>query len=92
MIHSLTSGDRRCQVVTSSCSAASVQTVCNHWHPCSTQVACGGTTCGIWEAGAIPAASTSCVISHSIVEAYACNERGFVSCFHRFRASLTMDG
>jgi hypothetical protein len=36
MIVSLASGARPCQTVTSSCSAASVPTLCNHWHPCST--------------------------------------------------------
>jgi hypothetical protein len=56
----LTEGDRRCQFATSSRSAASVQTWCNHWHPCSTQVSCGETICGFLDAGAIPAASILC--------------------------------
>jgi len=34
----LTEGVRRCQSATSSRSAASVQTYCNHWHPWSAQV------------------------------------------------------
>src|SRR5208337_2710777 len=53
-IFSLTSGARPCQAATSSRSAASVQTWCNHWHLCSTQVSCDETTCEIWDAGAIP--------------------------------------
>ena len=42
----VTSRVRQCQFATSSESAASVQTWCNHWHPCSTQVLCCETTCG----------------------------------------------
>ncbi len=57
MIFSLTSGVSRCQAATSSDSVSSVQTSCNHRHPCSTQVLCGVTTCGIWDVGAIPASS-----------------------------------
>ncbi len=55
----LTEGVRKCQFATSSRSAASVQTNCNHWHPWSAQVSFRETTCGIWDAGAIPAASIS---------------------------------
>jgi hypothetical protein len=54
----LTAGVRRCQIATNFRNAASVQTQCNHWQPLSTQVSCCETTCRIWDAGAIPAAST----------------------------------
>jgi RNA polymerase sigma factor (TIGR02999 family) len=39
LIFSLTEGVRQCQFATNSYSVASVQTSCNHWHPCSTMVA-----------------------------------------------------
>jgi len=35
-----------------------MQTYRNDWHPRSTQVSCWEKSCGIWDAGAIPAAST----------------------------------
>jgi hypothetical protein len=41
MIFSLAAGVSRCQLLTSSCSAASAQSWCDHLHPCSTQVSCG---------------------------------------------------
>ena len=49
---------RPCHAATKSITASSVQTLCNHWHPCSTQEACGKTSCGSRDADAIPAAST----------------------------------
>ncbi len=55
----LTGGVRRCQFARSSCSAASVQTDCNDWHPRSTQTSCGETIYVMRHAGAIPAASLS---------------------------------
>ena len=38
--------------------------------------ACGTNTCGTWDAGAIPAASTSYVITILIVKTYVCQGRG----------------
>jgi len=80
----LTEGVRRCQFATSSRSAASVQTYCNHWHPCWTQVSFCETTCESWDAGAIPAASIVVGASHFIAIYYVdkghrCVSRRFVS-------------
>jgi hypothetical protein len=68
MMASLTEGVRRCQSAISFHSAASSQTVCRQGGIPSTQMSCGGTSCGIWDAGAIPAASTLSVISRFIGE------------------------
>jgi hypothetical protein len=63
-IFSLTSGVRRCQLATSSRKGKSVQAVCRQERGSSTQLAFRIMTCGSGAAGAIPAASISCVISH----------------------------
>jgi hypothetical protein len=57
MIVSLTSGVSMCQLATSSLSATSVQTGCRQGVWLSPQVSCVVTTCGTWDADAIPAAS-----------------------------------
>ena len=73
----LTSADRRCQRATSSLRGKSVQAVCRPEVGASTQLLCGETTCGIRDAGAIPAASTYHNASRFFIHNYVrCAVRG----------------
>jgi hypothetical protein len=87
-IANLAKGVRRYHLATSSCSAASLQTECNHWHPRSTQLSYSKTSCGITAAGAIPAASTRCVANPVISMVWVYWGRGLVS--RRFRLPTTL--
>src|SRR5262249_40944053 len=88
----LTEGGRRCQFATSSRSAASSRTVCIQGDGPLTQPSYRETICGIWDAGAIPAASNSSVVSY--VETKVCihQGRGLVSRRLQSSAQFTFDG
>jgi hypothetical protein len=75
MTFSLTCGGSFCHEATSSRRTKSVQAVCRHGGRASTQVPCCVEACGFWDAGAVPAASTFCVVT-------CCIE---MTCVHRGR-------